>query len=201
MKSKKDKKRLALVLTALILVLTASADRAMAYFTTNVTAAGERKLRLAATTTQIDEGDKVPEWTKHIRIRNAAAEAGGQACYVRVKVFIGETSYDDGSGVRKERLTFEDPDGGWKKGTKPDGDGSDYYYYKEALPPGGVTSELLVHIDAAGMEEDFNVIVVQEYTPAGLYDGENFDPETAEWTAQADPVPAADGGGKEADAQ
>lgn len=173
---------------AFVLLAGAAADRAMAYFTTNATAAGTRQIRLAATSTEIDEGDKVPDWTKHIVIRNASEEAGGEACYVRVKVFIGENSYDDGTGNIRERLTFIDPENGWTKGTEEDAYGYSYYYCREALMPGGASPELQVKIDAAGIEENFNVIVVQESTPAGLYEAEGFDPEKAAWTAAAESV-------------
>lgn len=188
MKRDQNKRVLCLTAAAFLLLAGAAADQAMAYFTTNAEAAGARPIRLASTVTEIDEGDRVPDWTKHIVIRNASQEAGGEACYVRVKVFIGEASYDDGAGGLKERLSFTAPEGGWTKGTEADAYGYYYYYCQQALPPGGASPELLVKIDPSGIEEDFNVIVVQESTPAGLYEAEGFDPEQAVWTAKAEVV-------------
>lgn len=190
MKRDQNRKILCMAAAALVLLAGAAADHAIAYFTTNVTAAGTRQIRLASTDTEIDEGDRVPEWTKHIVIRNASEEAGGEACYVRVKVFIGEDSYDDGTGNIKERLTFLDPEGGWTKGTEEDAYGYSYYYCREVILPGGASPELQVKIDPTGIEEDFNVIVIQESTPAGLYEAEGFDPEKAAWTAKADSAEA-----------
>ena len=67
---------------ALLLLGSAGAGQAMAYFTTYVTAAGGHPVTLGYET-QIEE--EVENMTKHIVIANT----GESDCYVRVKVFSG----------------------------------------------------------------------------------------------------------------
>lgn len=147
MKKRQINKTLCLALTAAVLAGGISVGPAMAYFTTYTSAAGRQVLNLGFTTTKIHE--TVSEWTKHIQVENT----GDYDCYVRVKLFTGNKY--------KDRLAVTP--GKWTAGE----DG--YYYYSDVLTPGSLSDELLVKIDHTGLEEDFNVVVVQEYSPV-LYD-------------------------------
>ena len=91
------------------------------------------------------------DWTKHVTIQNT----GDVDCFVRVRAFAGE-KYQDG-------LTYADDNGKWSPGE----DG--YYYYSDVVPAGGEAEELRIGVNNMDSEESFNVIVVQESTPA-LYD-------------------------------
>lgn len=150
-----------LAAAALLLAGGAGAGQAMAYFTTYVTAAGGHPVTLGYET-QIEED--VENMTKHIVIANT----GESACYVRVKVFGGS----------QFPVAFR-PEGGWSQGE----DG--YWYYEDVLPVGEKTTTLLAAIEdiPEGYEETFNIIVVQECTPA-LYheDGAPY----ADWEREAD---------------
>lgn len=150
------KKGFWLAAAALALVGAAGADEAMAYFTTNVTAAGGHPVTLGYET---DIEEDVSDMTKHIVITNT----GETDCYVRVKVFGGsqfEIAFTAGSGWSQEA------------------DG--YWYYSEILPAGGETSELLAKIQVPEDYTDtFNIVVVQECTPV-LYN-EDGTPRPADW--------------------
>ena len=159
---KKEKNRqvkLSLLLAAFALVLTvcASAETALAYFTTYASAGGRAQISLGFTRTETE--DTVSDWTKHI----AVANSGEQECYTRVKVLVGEQYTDS--------LTYTAEDG-WRL-EAADG----YWYYNKILAPQEKTSELLVKLERtilSGMtqaeeQKVFNVIVVPEYT-AVLYD-------------------------------
>lgn len=152
MKRRRINKTLCLALAAVVLTGGLSVGTALAYFTTYTSANGSAVLDLGFTSTQIQE--TVVDWTKHIVVENT----GGYECYVRVKIFAGDKY--------KDRLTIKDDSGKWILGE------DDYYYYSDILSTteaGKRTSELLVQIDNAGLEEDFNVVVVQEYSQV-LYD-------------------------------
>lgn len=152
MKRRQINKTLCLALAAAVLSGGLTVGTAMAYFTTYTAASGSAVLNLGFTTTKLEE--TVVDWTKHIVVENT----GDYDCYVRVKIFAGDKY--------KDRLTVKDASGKWTKGE------GDYYYYSDILTAAEAqkrTSELVVEINHAGLEEDFNVIVVQEYSPV-LYD-------------------------------
>ena len=149
MTGKMKKKNLCLAAAALTLALGVSAGGAMAYFTTYDTASGRASLSLDNTVTVPVE--EVSDWTKHVTIQNT----GDMDCFVRARAFAGE-KYQDG-------LQYSDESGKWTPGS----DG--YYYYSDMVPAGASAEELTIHIDNMDSEESFNVIVVQESTPA-LYD-------------------------------
>lgn len=146
---------------ALLLLGSAGAGQAMAYFTTYVTAAGGHPVALGYET-RIEE--EVENMTKHIVIANT----GESDCYVRVRVFSGSQFH-----------VSMTPGDGWSDG----GDG--FWYYDGILPVGEKTSELLAAIEdiPEDYEETFNIIVVQECTPV-LY-GEDGQPY-ADWDRKAD---------------
>lgn len=143
------KKNLCLAAAALTLAMGVSVGGAMAYFTTYAAASGGARLSLGNTVTVPEE--QVVDWTKHVTIQNT----GDVDCFVRVRAFAGE-KYQDG-------LTYADDNGKWSPGE----DG--YYYYSDVVPAGGEAEELRIGVDNMDSEESFNVIVVQESTPA-LYD-------------------------------
>ena len=163
MKRRLGKKTVFLTAAALTMTLGLSVGTAMAYFTTYTEAAGGVELELGFTETIPHE--EVTDWTKHIRIENT----GNYDCYVRVKVFAGELFQDS--------LTYGDDSGKWTPGA------DDYYYYSDVVAPGASSDEMQIRIDSTGLDQDFNVIVVQECTPV-LYD-ENGNPY-ADWNAVAD---------------
>ena len=143
------KKNLCLAAAALTLAMGVSVGGAMAYFTTYAAASGGASLSLGNTVTVPEE--QVVDWTKHVTIQNT----GDVDCFVRVRAFAGE-KYQDG-------LTYADDNGKWSPGE----DG--YYYYSDVVPAGGEAEELRIGVNNMDREESFNVIVVQESTPA-LYD-------------------------------
>lgn len=167
----KKKKRLTILLPAclaLALAAGAATGEALAYFTTYASASGRVQVSLDFTRTET--GDEVRDWTKHIFIQNT----GEQECFVRVKVLAGE-KYQKYLSFSAER------EGSWE--LKEDG----FWYYDAVLTPGEKTTELLAGLNREllkqdtenGSQEEFNVIVVQEYTPV-LYDGEGN--PYADWT-------------------
>ena len=168
MKKMRNKKMLGLAAAALVLTAGAATGKAMAYFTTYVTAQGGHELELGFTTTIPNE--VVKDWTKDITLTNT----GEKDCYVRVKTFAGtkyKLDYVDGSG------------GSWSAG--PEG----YYYWHGILAPGETTGSLLVKIDKLEATESFNVIVVQECTPVP-YDeeGNALSWDQVDWSRIADVV-------------
>lgn len=121
MMKKRNKRMIGLAAAALILTAGVSAGRAMAYFTTYVTASGGHELHLGFTTTIPEE--KVADWKKDIRITNTGADP----CYVRVKAFAG-----DQYGLKYD---MDSSDSRWSLlGAGADG----YYYWHEILQPGRV---------------------------------------------------------------
>lgn len=169
MRKRWNKKTVGLAAAALMLTSGVTAGRAMAYFTTYVTASGGYELNLGFTITIPDE--QVSNWTKNITISNT----GENPCYVRVRAFAGERyglEYDlSGSDSR------------WSSGT----DG--YYYWQDILESGETTGSLLVKIDKRDAENDFNVIIVQECTPVPCHaDGTAVTWEQVDWTRTADVV-------------
>lgn len=160
MKKRKIRGTFLLAAAGLLLAAGVSAGKALAYFTAYASAGGEVQLNLGFTRTETN--DDVRDWTKHISIENT----GEEACYVRVRTFVGEKYLDSLEyTAESEAWTYEAEDDCW--------------YYGTILSPGETTAELLVKLDRTklqdmtenGGKEDFNVIVVQEYT-AVLHDAE-----------------------------
>lgn len=176
---KKINKKLFLTLAALLLVAGISMESVLAYFTTYATAKGTIQMNMGATDTEIEE--EVVGGQKRITVKNT----GSFDCFVRIKALSGE-SYP---------LEYSEPEGGsnWSEGS----DG--YYYYKPVLPAGETTSQINVKItfpDNSEKDEDeqisqFNVIIVQEWTPV-RYDenGEAY----AEWDKAIESVGREAGG-------
>ena len=143
------KRTLILALTAILLVCTAPAGTAFAYFTTYARATGGYVIELGDQTT-ID--DDVSNWVKHVKI---TVSDDSQPVFVRARAF-GPTDYElQYSGSEK-----------WA----PGGDG--YYYYQEACTAGQQLDELNIRIANVPEQKDivkpeeFNVVVVHETTPA-----------------------------------
>lgn len=166
---KKMVKRRTFWLTAAALVLlgSVSVHQAMAYFTTYVTAKGGYPVTLGSSTS-IEE--KVEDMTKHIVLSNT----GESECYVRVKIFSG-------SQIDMSCSTSTD-DGGNPYWSLNEADG--YWYYKNILPVGGKTEELLAAITIPEeFKDSFDVIVVQECTPVSYQeDGTPY----ADWEKELD---------------
>ena len=139
---------------ATVLVLGAVVAPSLSYFTTYVTAQGGYPIHLGDVMTRIEEVVDA-SGNKEIRVQNI----GETEVFVRVRVFSDSTV----------TVTFTEPDGGnhWYK----DGD---YWYYRGVLKPGPAPDylgELTCVLKATitregGLDEGYNVIVVQECTPA-----------------------------------
>ena len=153
-----NKKKLILPLLAVILVLTATIQPALAYFTTYTRAKGGYTIHQGSTTTIDEEFD---DWTKHLVITNKE----GKPVFVRARAFAGEA------------FTLEYSGGGWSDG----GDG--WWYYNAPLAAGESTAGALDirinNVPQATAEAGFNVAVVYESTPV-LYkpDGSAY----ADWS-------------------
>lgn len=116
----------------------------LAYFTTYASAKGGYELA-AGPETEIHE--EIDGLKKHIRIENT----GEGDCFVRVKAFAGSVT----------DIMYSAGGGDWQEGE----DG--YWYYNAILAPGEITGELTASITVPeGMADDFNVVVIQECTPA-----------------------------------
>ena len=133
---------------ALVLLLGASAGPSHSYFTTYVTAQGGYTIHLEDVDT--DVLDEVEGNVKSVQI----ISTGEDACYVRVRLFCGESVDLDFQG---EGWTYYD-------------DG--YYYYSEKLGPAGSenpadrTTVLSITMKAKdGMDKDYDVIVISECIP------------------------------------
>lgn len=154
-----SKKKMLLAALALALVATLGVGSAMAYFTTYSTASGTVEMNMGFTETIPDE--TLDQNGKHVTIRNV----GDYDCFIRVKAFA------------PFELTYVAPNNDWTDG----GDG--YWYYNPVLVAGGTSSELNVSFEypvntEEETTEEFNVVVVQEYTPV-VYDANNN--PTANW--------------------
>lgn len=142
---------------ALILLFGSSLKDSLAYFTTYTTTRGSARLVLGSKTEIEEEIIKdIKGFIKEIQIRNT----GDADCFVRARIYAGSLL----------QLTESEivPEGGaahWRK----DADG--WWYYESVLKPGEATNILSVKIGVSSelMDLDidnFNVIVVQESTPA-----------------------------------
>ena len=145
MKFNRNKKNICLAAAALVTVVSLSVGSAMAYFSTYVVHSGAQEINLEFSKTVIQE--EIGAGVKKITVKNA----GNMECFVRVRVAAGSE--------HAFRWSVANSDG-WTSGE----DG--YYYFDEALAPGGVTSQLLININTADLKEEFNIIVIQENTPA-----------------------------------
>ncbi len=148
------KRTVCLASAAMLLAAGAGTGRAMAYFTTYALASGGATLALGVPQTEITE--EVVDGVKQVTIQNV----GEYDCYVRLRAFAG--------GEYPLTYTYS---GNWEQGA----DG--YFYYRPVLAPGTSADRLDIQISAlkdplaedSTLPADFNVIVVQEYTPV-LYD-------------------------------
>lgn len=166
------KQSFCLAAAALLLAGSVTVGSAIAYFTTYATASGGAEVELGFTTTEPNE--EIKDGSKHIKVENT----GASDCFVRVRILYGDR-YEPYIRVSGEN---------WEEKLEKDQYGQDVrnFYYKDLLPAGGVTpDELLAEIHVKEMEytDDFNVIVIQECTPA-LYD-ENGNPY-ADWNVILD---------------
>lgn len=138
----------------------------MAYFTTYVVTAGGYPIILGS---KITIKEDVEDMKKHIQLINT----GEEDCYVRVKVFFSkdiEVSYVSAMDEANQAYWNEKEDG--------------YWYYKEIVPVGTETQELVVTMKVPqDWKDSFNVVVVQECTPV-LYteDGTPY----ADWNKKID---------------
>lgn len=150
-------KVIAMSVAALAMTAALTVESAMAYFTTYTEAGGSGIVSLGPKT-EIDE--TVSEMTKHVTIKNTSINE----CFVRVKVFSGTDVACTPAG------------GNW---SYKEGDG--YWYYGPIMAPGETAEVLDIKIEYKGEQpQDFNVVVVQECTPAIYDEGGNA---TANWDA------------------
>lgn len=157
--NKSWKKRVVcLASVAMLLTAGAKSGQAMAYFTTYALASGGGTLLLGVPQTEITE--EVVNANKQVSIQNI----GDYDCYVRLRVFAGDAYPVDYHYSQN-----------WTQGS----DG--YFYYGPVLTPkdteGAVADRFDIEIAAlkeapredSVLPADFNIIVIQEYTPV-LYD-------------------------------
>ena len=118
-------------------------EDSLAYLTTVTEGTGERSVVRAVVRTEIEES--FADWVKTVTVKNT----GEEACFVRVLVLAGS----------EFSLAYE-PAEGWSSGE----DG--YWYYESVLEPGAATASLKVRVTVPeGLDTDFNVVVLQEWTP------------------------------------
>lgn len=153
-KERNNKKVWLLGAAALGMTAFLTLDDVSAYFTTYVSAGGSHVVRLGSGT-EIHED--LSDMTKHISITNTS-KAG--ECFVRVKIFhssqFGVSCQDRSESG--DLWTYSETDG--------------YWYYGPVLPAGASTEILDAEIGdlPADFDRDsFNVVVIQECTPA-VYD-------------------------------
>ena len=160
-------KTICLAAAAGILIAGGTVERAMAYFTTYVTAKGGYAVELGFTRTEIEE--EVEFGKKEVVLTNT----GDQDCYVRLKALTGN--------MYKDSLLYSEPDG--LENWTPQADG--YYYYGDIVAPGASTTRLDVRFafPEDEMPKDFNVIIIQESTLV-LYDDDGN--PYADWSVTAD---------------
>ncbi|MEZ3486032.1 MAG: hypothetical protein K1W22_05400 [Lachnospiraceae bacterium] len=168
-------KNVLLAMTACMLILSAGAGSAWAYFTTYTEARGGYAIRLGSQSTVTETLDS---WTKHVTVTNDAASG---PVYIRAKAFAG-SQYE---------LAYYSANGKWTLGD----DG--FYYYSDIVEAGGSTEGLDIRIDNVPAEvkdgDSFNVVVVYESTPVIYKDGE----ATADWNAELITGSTEEGGAAE----
>lgn len=156
-------KNVLLAMTACMLILSAGAGSAWAYFTTYTEARGGYAIQLGSQSTVTETLDR---WTKHVTVTNDAASG---PVFIRAKAFAG-SQYE---------LVYSSGTGKWTEGA----DG--YYYYSDIVEAGGSTEEALdIRIDNVPDDvkdgDHFDVVVVYESTPVVYKDGE----ASADWNAE-----------------
>lgn len=137
---------------AAVLALGAAVGPALAYFTTYTAASGGAEVAVVPKPI-IDE--TVSGLTKTIKIVNPQDSC---ACFVRVKIFFST-----------EAVVLKSISGdGWEKVSDESGEDCECWKYNTALQPGESTaSGLVVEFEKnSSYTNDFNVVVVEEYTPA-----------------------------------
>ena len=165
MKNLKNKKTLCLAAVAVLMVLTLSVGSAMAYFSTYVISKGSKLYEQEFPRTELNE--KISAGMKSITIKNVGnADGKGAACFVRVKVIAA-----DAHESRVSVAAGNNSEGDWYAE-------GDFYYYHKVLELGDLTTTLDICINTEELKEAFNVVVIQENTPA-LYN-ENGEPY-ADW--------------------
>ncbi len=142
-----------LTAAALLMLGCAGLSGAMAYFTTHVAAKGGYPITIGAETSVEEE---VEDMTKHIVLVNT----GENDCYVRVKVFCGSRFT-----INYSTATDDKSEPYWNH-NESDG----YWYYRDIVPAGEKTEELLAKIEVPEeFTESFDIVVIQECTPV-LYE-------------------------------
>ena len=166
------RKRLLLMLAAVILTACAAIQPALAYFTSNSQADGAIPITLGSRT-EIQEDFK--DWTKTVSIENTE----GSPVWIRARAYAGVTYPLVVTG-----------ESGWYDG----GDG--WWYYSAPVAEFETTANLYVSITgitAADAEDhqfaSFNVAVVYESTR--VHYGEDGEPLAADWNAVLDTGTAA----------
>lgn len=164
-----------LMIAAACLIISVSAGKAWAYFTTYATAQGGYILHLGDDS-EIEEG--FSDWTKRLAIKND--DKSDQPVYVRAKIFADDGiawyteqgQYSDGkiAGLDKENSPARDIVAGtWAELISSENGADDFTYFSGVLQPGQTAAPLNVRIDnipdGTGVT-DFNVIIVYETTPA-----------------------------------
>lgn len=152
-------KNILLAMTACMLILSAGAGSAWAYFTTYTEARGGYVLRLGSQSTVTETLDS---WTKHVTVTN---DASSGPVFVRAKALAG-SQYE---------LAYQSAGGKWTAGE----DG--FYYYSDILEAGGSAEVLDIKINNVPADakdgDSFNVVVVYESTPVIYTDGK----ASADW--------------------
>lgn len=154
------KKSFFLLILTVVLVLSASIQSAMGYFTTYAEARGGYLIELGG---DIEIEEEFSRWTKHVQI---VSTPGAEPVWVRAKAFCGDAYtliYDGGDD--------------WVLGA----DG--YYYYQEILYGGSKTPVLDIRIrdipEDVEVGDNFNVVVIYEYVPVQF--DRNGNPLPADW--------------------
>ena len=182
-----SKRKWLLALLTFALIISASIQPAIAYFTSFVRAVGGFEVTVGDTTT-IEE--QYSDWKKEITIRN---KDGSAPVFIRAKVIY--TGLDEKEGFE---VSFEDGENaGWSDG----GDG--YYYYgtsssaKGLTPLKGGESTKTLTVEITNIPEkptegdSFSVTVIYESTPVRYDEAGNV---TVNWDAQIIEVGSTTGG-------
>jgi len=156
------KRNVILGTAAVILVLTASVPSSLAYFTTYVSAKGEQEVVLQ------DDTRITESVTGHTKSITITADEKSEPVYVRAKAF-GPDGYT---------LTYSG--NGWTSGE------DDFWYYATPISKGASAETLNVAISGipstAQVGDNFNVIVIYEYTPELFKEENGVTVSYADWT-------------------
>lgn len=154
------KKSIFLLALSIILLIAATANSTLAYFTTYTSAEGGYILNLKKGTTAIEAEQDGNSW--FVRVTNSN-DNGNQPVFVRVQFIAprGCSLTTDGNG--------------WTDGE----DG--FWYYADIVPAGGVTNYLqtAVTINPGYEPDSFDIVALYETAPV-LYDANNR--PTTDWT-------------------